>query len=357
MSRSVSALVITPLVLACAADHGGTVGFGTGGGASSEGTAEPNTSGETLGTTLEPEGTGGDTAAATSGDDADDAPLFDLGVPDLAPSDEGCTKVDLLFVVDASYSMQDEQDSLVASFPDFITEIQDRLGAHDYHIGIVTTEAYEFNEDGCTDELGQLVTRTGGEHSSAQDCGPFAAGGRYMTVADDLASAFACAADVGIVGDTWERPMQSMLTVIGGAFTENGGCNDGFLRDDSLLVVVVITDEADGPGDPEGSQVPTQTSAGTPETWFEDLVSARGDIETNIVVLSLNMFFDGPCPPVVDGAGHVEGGVFDGTNIHEFTQMFTHGFAGGICKPSYAEYFAQAVDVVAVACEQFEPQG
>ena len=36
-----------------------------------------------------------------------------------------------------------------------------------------------------------------------------------------------------------------------GSLAGAGGCNQGFLRDDALLVVVVITDEYDGEGDPE----------------------------------------------------------------------------------------------------------
>jgi hypothetical protein len=344
---------VLSVLAACAvgpAGDGGALGEATSA-ASSEGTGVPGTTGP-----ARPDGGEGPSSSTADGSH-DGGPMFDLGVPDAGASDEGCTRVDLLFVVDASYSMQDEQDNLVASFPGFVAGIADRLGdAHDWHVGVVTTEAYEWNDDGCDEALGQLVTRTGGKYSSGQACGPFAQG-RFMTIEDDLSTSFACAADVGIQGDEWERPMEAMLTVVEGAHTEPGGCNEGFLRDDSLLVVVVITDEADGPGDPEGSDVPTQTSAGTPESWFADLVAARGGIESNIVVLALGMFAGGPCPPIEDGAGHVEGGVFDGANLHAFVGMFTHGFAGGICEPSYDAYFEQAVDVVATACEGFEPQG
>lgn len=350
------------LLASCIVDSRGSASFDATGGAvdaSTSASEDPSTTrGPASGSTASTQASLDSSASDAGSSSPDDAPVFDLGVPDAGPEVEGCQLVDLLFVVDASFSMQDEQDNLVASFPGFIEAITETLGtAHDYHVGIVTTEAYEFNEDGCDDALGQLVTQTGGSESSAQVCGPFAAGGRYMTTEDDLASAFACAADVGIQGDLWERPMEAMLTVVSGAFAEPGGCNEGFLRDDSLLVIVVITDEADGPGDPEANTIPTQTSAGTPQSWFDDLVAARGGVESNIVVLTLNMFFGGPCPPTVDGAGHLEGGVFDGTNIHDFTMMFTHGFAGGICEPSYAGYFTQAVDVVDTACADFRPQG
>ena len=74
--------------------------------------------------------------AATDSDDSDngdtgpggDGPLLDVapgqtggGDPDGA-ADE-CTNVDILFVIDDSGSMADNQDQLIASFPGFIAGI------------------------------------------------------------------------------------------------------------------------------------------------------------------------------------------------------------------------------------------
>src|SRR5690606_3984673 len=100
-------------------------------------------------------------------------------------------------------------------------------------------------------------------------------GGRYMTAADDLEEAFACAATVGVDGEGIERPMDALVTALAlsGSLAP---CNDGFLREDSLLVVVLVTDEEDS-GD----------SAGDPASWYESIVSARGDDPSRIVMLSL----------------------------------------------------------------------
>ena len=53
----------------------------------------------------------------------------------------GCEKIDFLFVIDNSGLMDDEQANLVASFPNFISTIQNTLMAQDYHIMAVDTDA------------------------------------------------------------------------------------------------------------------------------------------------------------------------------------------------------------------------
>src|SRR5688572_4421644 len=53
----------------------------------------------------------------------------------------GCTKVDFLFVVDNSLSMLEEQTALVQSFPGFMRVVEQALGASDFHIMVVDTDA------------------------------------------------------------------------------------------------------------------------------------------------------------------------------------------------------------------------
>ena len=56
---------------------------------------------------------------------------------------------------------------------------------------------------------------------------------------------------MGAGGDGYERPMNAMEAAVRGDHAGPGQCNEGFLREDALLVLVIITDEWDGPGDPE----------------------------------------------------------------------------------------------------------
>ncbi len=68
-------------------------------------------------------------------------------------------------------------------------------------------------------------------------------------------------------------------------------------------------------------------------------------IESNAVVVSLLNGVTPDCP-ITDPA-------FDGANIAEFTNMFTHGFVGGICQPDYGEIFERAVEGIDQACTEF----
>lgn len=251
-----------------------------------------------------------------------------------------CSAVDFLFVIDDSESMEVHQENLRASFEPFITGIESALDdVDDYHVGVVTTDAYRGNAEGCR-QLGALVTSTLPPQGSARrDCGPFAEGHRFMTEQDDLAEAFDCVADVGIRGVRDEQPMAAMRRAITPSTGWWRECNEGFVRDDALLVEVIITDEADGeriPGDPREPP--------TPEDWFRTVVDVKG-IESNAVVVSLLNGVTPECP-VLDPA-------FDGNNIAELTRMFTHGFVGGICEPHYGEVFARAVDVIDEACTEY----
>ncbi len=291
--------------------------------------------------------------SATGGNDSSDdgAPKFDLGLqPDAGPPiEKGCTKVDFLFVIDNSGSMADEQDNLTNSFPGFISGIQSSLEQVDeYQVGVVTTDAYGPNTavPGCN-VLGGLVTRTGGSDSSGSVCGPYAAGRNYMTEADDLNTTFACAADVGTAGDGAERTMDAMAAVLNKVHGGAGQCNEGYLRDDALLVLVIITDEYDGAGDPEG---PGSHSAGTPMDWYDTVVAAKLGIPENAVALGLLNYAGGQCPPADS--------VYDGVNIASFVSLFgDNGFLGGICEPDYGPVFSQAVAIIEDACNNFQPPG
>lgn len=298
---------------------GGSTGDGSTGGGSTGGGAEPGS---------EP------------GEGPDGGAKFDLGgAPE--PGDGGqtesaCVKIDLLFVIDNSGSMKQEQANLIASFPAFVEEMQQELvDAESLHIGVVSTDEYEGNEAPCADKLGALVTRTGGDGSSNAKCGPYANGRRFMTEMDDLPQRFTCAGQVGIDGSGDEKPIDATLQALGPGLAGPGGCNEDFARDDALLVLVLITDEEDS------------DSIGDPPQWFNSLVALRGGVETNIVVLSLI----GPKNPACKDALEV------GERLIEFTEMFTYGSVGQICAGTYKTFFHDAVAGIAEACGQFMPPG
>lgn len=292
-------------------------------------------------------GAGGDTGEteeAPAGGEApsDSGPKFDLGdspdpVDPGSQADKPCVKIDLLFVVDNSSSMKQEQVTLVASFPTFVSEIQQELAdAESLHIGVVSTDDYEHNDPACADTLGALVTQTtGAEGASDAVCGPFKSGQRFMTEADDLPTSFTCAAQVGIDGSGDEMPIDAALAALGPDLGAPGACNEQFVREDALLVLVIITDEEE-----EGS-------AGDPPQWFNALTALKGGVESNIVVLSLI----GPKNPACKDAAEI------GERLTEFTEMFTYGSVGQICAENYQMFFHEAIAGIAEACDGFMPPG
>ncbi|MBK6920784.1 MAG: hypothetical protein IPH07_25535 [Deltaproteobacteria bacterium] len=235
-----------------------------------------------------------------------------------------CDEADFLFVIDDSPSMQVHQRDLADNVPAFLDGVERALASGtDLHVGVTTTDPYYGNTGACR-TLGGLVSATVGANSSNSACGPFAAGGNYMTEDDPLAEAFACAAKVGTLGDDTERPLASALAALD-ANGDAATCNAGFLRDDALLVLVLLTDEGD-------------QSKGDPSGLARQLATMKGDNEEAVVVVTLA---DAGCavgePPCFDW------------RLKQFTQAFAHGFLGSI-DDDYAEQFDAAVDIVADVC-------
>jgi len=334
---------------------------------------------------------GSQTGSDPSASGADEQPGSDEGIKldvgegmnsaDDGGDGTGCDKVDFLFVIDNSGSMADEQTNLIGSFDGFIGAIQQTLQAQDYHIMVVSTDAgggggYSImcnnGECSCTpvpacceqvcngfsdscngydcDNLpgGTCETTLGAGKIFEEDgtsCLP-EDGPRYMTQMDaDLATKFSCAAHVGTYGDGNELPMQAMLEATSPALNAAMGCNEGFLRDDAILVVTFITDEED-----------VMKSPGDPPDWYAGLVANKGGNADAIAVLGL--FGDGDipnglCPPLQDDVG-----AEPSPRLRAFVEQFgDHGVAGSICTNDYIPFFLDAVDIIDVTCDEFRPEG
>jgi hypothetical protein len=338
------------MVLACG-DAGGD-----GDPSSGETGSTPTTSGASMSTSSASTSgaTTGDVSTSSGSSESTDGENFDLSpIPDASIA-QGCEAVDFLFVIDDSSSMAEHQQNLVDNFPAFIDGIESTLGGvESYQVGVIATDAYPYNPGVCI-LMGALVTSTedGGPDASNMVCGPYAEGFNFMTQEDDLESAFSCAAQVGTMGNGFERPMEAMVDAVSKTHGDPGECNEGFLRDEALLVIVVITDEYDGEGDPEAAN-PTRepaTSLGTPQTWYDAVLEAKGGHEENAVALGILNYEGGPCPPA--DLGH------DGRNIVEWVEHFgENGFLGGLCEEDYEPFFDDAIGVIEEACANFVPTG
>lgn len=262
---------------------------------------------------------------------------------DSPPPERGCGKVDFLFVIDNSLSMRDEQANLARSFPGFIRVVQQVLEAQDFHIMVVSTggrreddAAPSLEPETCAGVQGAGRRRGG----NGEDCG-LPPGSAYM-VSDqaDLEATFDCVARVGVGGSIFEEPMDAMLAATSETLNSEGRCNAGFLRDDAVLVVTVITDAED------------RYSAGEPELWRSSLLARKADNDDALVVLGLV------------GDDNVDGGLLGGQcgrldaagapRLQEFVRG-AGGILGSVCAPDYAPFFQTAVGSIDSACDDFVP--
>jgi hypothetical protein len=276
---------------------------------------------------------------------------------------KGCKAIDFLFVIDNSGSMGDNQANLIASFPGFIQKIQQVIDDVDsYHVMVVKTDelwntcsvecaffpflcqfgnvnACNGAPSVCDNTMGAGVTFPIGQGASNQYCG-LTGGQRFITPQeplDLLPSKFTCIAKVGTDGDGSERQMQALTEAISPALNGPGGCNSGFLRNDAVLVITIITDEEDA------------HSPGTSDGWYQNVIAQKGDPE-GVVVLGLINDTDAGNPVCPAGSQ-------DPTKIREFIQKFPNQIMGSVCEANYAPFFNQAVDLINTTCDEYVPIG
>ena len=186
----------------------------------------------------------------------------------------GRARVDLLFVVDNSGSMLQEQAAMAEYLGAMIRELvdppdadgdtrPDALPVEDLHVGVVSTDVgtmgytvstcrnRDVGDDGCLLHVpSPLVGDCASSYPSFLARDPSNAS-TYDP--ERLAGDFACIGTLGTNGCGWEQQLEALRRAV----MENqqaGRCNEGFLRPDSLLAIVIVTDENDGsvsPAHPE----------------------------------------------------------------------------------------------------------
>jgi hypothetical protein len=151
--------------------------------------------------------------------------------------------MDIVFVVDDSGSMAEEQSNLATNFPMFATLLQNYTNADgkkvDFRIGITTTGRtidYTISLGGTS-----LPYHEDGDNGAFRNnCG---GASRWLDSSDpSMASSLGCRANVGTTGPGIEMP----LLMAKYALSERAGdTNANFVRPDALLAIVMITDEND----------------------------------------------------------------------------------------------------------------
>lgn len=296
--------------------------------------------------------------------------------PDAKPTQKGCKGIDFLVVIDNSGSMKDEQENLIASFPGFLKTIRGAVQANQSSFNILVTDT---DADGCEstckanphgychsqrkhcsevdlseprscDATLGAGRRTNGK---GEDCG-LPAGRRFLASNDsDEAEAFRCLGNQGTRGSGNERIMGATLSAISQGLLSKGGCNEGFLRKDAILVVLFVTDEEDGgPNKRRGRR----GSDGEPAQWHQKLIEAKGGDKKGVVVVGLYGDIgkkDAICEEMRSG-GIV--GAQESPRLSEFVGLFgKHGRSGSVCSADYNPFLQDIVPLISNSCDDFEP--
>ena len=203
----------------------------------------------------------------------------------------------------------------------------------------------EVEVDACDPVLGAGRNGLGVPEYGIEECMP----ARFMESGmGSLEGTFGCLVNYGTLetanGHGWYGGAgpDTMMDALAAATSADNSCNAGFLRDDALLVVVLIAPNLDPLED---------TSSGDIAAWTDALVAAKGSAD-NIAVLALTADgdLDQPlCDPSTAGPFPAE--------LRGFVDGFTHGKWASSCLPDYATFFTVASDVIDAACEEFVPVG
>jgi hypothetical protein len=188
-------------------------------------------------------------------------PAGDGGVPTLQTSHwyfpQGLEKdIDILFVIDNSNSMAEEQQNLSQNFPKLIEALRSQsLGNKipNVHIGVITSDlgAGDYGLPSCEQAGGdrgklQAQPRIAGCTPPSQSFISYEDGVTNIESAtsdpiEQVKEAFRCIAEVGTGGCGFEQQLQAARR----ALDPGQNVNPGFVRKDALLAVVFITDEDD----------------------------------------------------------------------------------------------------------------
>jgi hypothetical protein len=308
--------------------------------------------------------------SSDSTDDASDAtssdtgPLLDIGGAESTGTAEGgggmgCEKVDLLFVIDDSGSMSDNQDKLTQAFPGMAQTIDDTLVVGqgiDYRIGVISSNILD--DTACLlgmcgpNFLGRL------QHTEARVSCSDVPAGRWIEGSEgptSVAEQFTCIASLnmaldlnGIPEGSSEQPLEATRMALIDRVSDQESYNQGFLRSDALLVMIIVTDEDDqsvwqtatswdlfgGPG-----------SLAPVSDFYDMVVGLKGDHPENVAVVAIS----GPASG---------GGETDAPRVHDFLALAgANTYWADISGNDYSTALGDALALIEGSCDGFIPPG
>ncbi|MFT3708104.1 MAG: VWA domain-containing protein [Archangium sp.] len=165
-------------------------------------------------------------------------------------------KLDILFVIDNSNSMREEQVAVASELTAFIDELKKGGGVPaEFNVGVITTSVYLNGRVGAQTFFLNYATQSG--HLRPIPVALADGGTNYDDMSQErllvgtdpeLVTKFSKLVQQGVSGSGQETPFEAVRLALLGDLIKapiaNGG-NGGFLRDGARLLVVVLTDEDD----------------------------------------------------------------------------------------------------------------
>lgn len=312
-----------------------------------------------------------DTGTGTTDAAGFDANGRDVPFPDIPDNrEDSCQKMDILFVIDDSGSMSEEQSNLISNFPRFVEVLNnyrtDAGNPLDYRLGVTTTgrnitTVVTFDVPGFP--LPPMEISETGPNGALLQPSECSMPRRWIESADvDVATTFSCVANVGTGGSSVEMP----LLMTERALTDRvaDGTNAGFLRTDALLAVIMLTDENDC-SRPE-DRVETTVSLSGGASGAADACDPNGDT----IIPSMNFInsldavkgergrwaaavIAGPGPGSCSSSF---GDAAEATRLREFVNQAGENVVfSSICDGDLAASLMTALDTFDVACQNFPP--
>ena len=259
-----------------------------------------------------------------------------------------CDKMDIVFVVDNSGSMQEEQSNLASNFPMFAQTIKAYTVSNgqplDFRVALTTTGRdvdYQIDLGGGFGTLPQSEQGENGEFRN--NCNNTK---RWLEPTDaSMETVLACRANVGTSGPSIEMPLLMSKWSLAERAADT---NTGFIRPDALLAIVMITDEDDASTTENNF---TMDATGTSPTNFnpQDMVNFLDTTKGNRTRWAAG---------VIAGQGNCSssfGNAADAVRLKQFVDLAngngsTQAVFSSICDGNLQNGLKSALDTFQAAC-------
>ncbi len=253
-------------------------------------------------------------------------------------------KLDILFVVDNSGSMSENQNNLANNFNSFITGFSS-LG-YDYKIAVTVTDAWRHLYVNQSYKQGYVKFKDGlgANHSGLFVLTPDTV---YPAQYPNLISAFNLHIKQGTNGSGDERALQSFTEAL------ESNYNSGFIRSDAHLAIIIVSDEEDFSWNGSSSKQNANNGAGdytnlySIQHFLDKLVSYKGTSPDIFSVSAIGII------PGDSACLAANGSIAKYMARVKSVVDATNGVMGSICDTSFASTLDAIQDNIGTLSTQF----